>query len=223
MKIILLGLFFFYFTTLFSQTENSKNRYSKINWMTYKLNIQKTRLWKNTILPIVFGVTTISINQTPLNRNIQNTIRIPFNECRTSLDDYIQHPPIALRYSADAIKLKAEHSIWNQIKCLFISEVTAADIIQLLKHRLKIERPDQGPNNSFPSGHSGQDFVAAQVLHNEIKNTQPILAYNGYVFATSSGTLIIVNNKHWLPEVLRAARISMQITNILYHIEPLKN
>lgn len=134
MKIILLGLFFFYFTTLFSQTENSKNRYSKINWMTYK---------------------------------------------------------------------KAEHSIWNQIKCLFISEVTAADIIQFLKHRLKIERPDQGPNNSFPSGHSGQDFVAPQVLHNEIKNTQLILAYNGYVFATSSGTLKIVNNKHWLPEVLR--------------------
>jgi hypothetical protein len=223
MKIILLSLFFFCFITLFSQTENSKNRYSKINWMTYELNTQNKPLWQKPIIPLVFGITAISINQSPLKQNIQNTTRKPFNGFTTSLDDYIQYAPIALMYSADAFKLKAEHSVWNQTKYLFISEVTTGGIIQLLKHSLKIERPDKSANNSFPSGHTGQAFVAAQVLHNEFKNTQPILAYSGYLFATSTGTLRIVNNKHWLPDVLMAASISILITNLVYHFEPLKN
>lgn len=223
MRIMLLSFLWFYSTALFSQSENSQNRYSKINWITYELNTKKKPLWKRSITPVVFGITALSINKTPLKQDIQQTIRTPFNGYTTALDDYIQYAPIVAMYSADAFKLKAEHSVWNQTKYLFISEVATGGIIQLLKYSLKIERPDQGANNSFPSGHTGQAFVAAQVLHNEFKNTQPILAYSGYLFAATTGTLRIVNNKHWLPDVLMATSISMLITNLVYHFEPLKN
>jgi hypothetical protein len=191
--------------------------------MIYELNTTKKPLWKKSIIPLVSGITALSINQLPLKKNIQTTIRNPFNDYTTSLDDYIQYVPIVLMYSADVYKLKAEHSVWNQTKYLFLSEITTGGIIQILKHSFKIERPDQSANNSFPSGHTAQAFVAAQVLHNEFKNTQPLLAYSGYLFAVSTGTLRIVNNDHWLPDVLMAASISMLVTNLVYHFEPLKN
>ena len=223
MKTFILIIFIFIQILVFSQTETSKKRYSKINWTSYELNSQKKEIWKKTILPIAFGITALSINYLPLKQNIQNTVQKPFNGYTTNIDDYIQYAPIGLMYTADAFKLKAEHSVWNQTKYLFISEIATSGIIQILKYSLKIERPDGSSKNSFPSGHTGQAFVAAQVLHNEFKNTQPILAYSGYLFAVSTGTLRIVNNRHWLPDVLMGAGLGIIITNLIYHFEPLKN
>jgi len=223
MNAIILTLSIFCFTAVFSQSENTTKRYSKINWLTYDLNSSKKTLWKKTLIPLTLGITSLCINQLPLKQNIQNSIRTPFNGYTTLLDDYIQYVPIGIMYSADGFKSKAEHSVWNQTKYLFLSELTAGSIIQILKYSLKIERPDQSAKNAFPSGHTGQAFVAAQVLHNEFKNTLPLLAYSGYIFAVSTGTVRIVNNKHWLPDVLLGAGIGMLITNIIYHYEPFKN
>ena len=223
MKIVILIISFFCISTLFSQPENSKDRYSKINWITYNSNVEKKHFWKQSIIPLVFGITALSINQIPLKQTIQNSIRAPFNDYKTSIDDYTPYVPTVLMYSADLFKFKAKHSVWNQTKYLFFSQLATAGIIQILKHSLKIERPDQNSDNSFPSGHTGQAFVAAQVLRQEFKDTQPILAYSGYLFAATTGTLRIVNNKHWLPDVLMAAGIGILITNVIYHYEPFKN
>lgn len=223
MKTFTLIVSFFCSTFLFSQTDSIKNRYSKINWATYELNTKKNPLWKKSILPLSLSISALSINTLPLKQDIQNSIRAPFNGYTTTLDDHIQYIPIGLMYTADAFKLKAEHSVWNQTKYLFLSELAAGGIIQILKHTLKIERPDQSSNTSFPSGHTGLSFVAAQVLRNEFKNTQPFFAYSGFVFAVSTGTLRIVNNRHWLPDVLLGAGIGILVTNIIYHYEPFKN
>jgi len=223
MKAIILILSLFCFTVVSSQSEKTTKRYSKINWMTYDLNSHKKSFWKKTLIPFTLAITALYINQLPLKQDIQSSMQTPFNGYTTSLDDYIQYAPIGIMYASDGFKLKAEHSVWNQTKYLFLSELTAGGIIQILKYSLKIERPDQSAKNSFPSGHTGQAFVAAQVLHNEFKTTQPLLAYSGYIFAASTGTLRIVNNKHWLPDVLLGAGIGILMTNIIYHYEPFKN
>lgn len=221
MKFVFLTIFIFSFLGVFSQTDSP--RYAKLNWTTHNLNTPKKALWKTSILPLSFSVTALFLNTPSLKENIQSSIQAPFNNYSTTVDDYIQFAPIGFLYTADAFKLKAEHSIWNQTKLLVLSELTTAGIIQILKYSFKIERPDKSEANSFPSGHTGQAFVAAQVLHNEFKSTQPLLAYSGYLFAVSTGTLRIVNNRHWLPDVLMSAGIGMLITNLIYHYEPFKN
>jgi len=223
MKILILIISFSQLTLLYSQNKNSENRYSTVNWSTFDLDTEKKPLWSKSIIPLTLGITALSINCLPIKQDIHNSIRTPFNGYTTSIDDYIQYIPIGLMYTADVFKLKTEHSIWNQTKLLFLSELSVGAVIQILKHSLKVERPDQSSNNSFPSGHTGQTFVAAQVLRNEFKNTQPLLAYSGYLFATSTGVLRVVNNKHWLPDVLMSAGIGILMTNIIYHYEPFKN
>jgi len=223
MKFIFLTLSLLHFTLQYAQVDNSERNYSKINWFTSNYKGTKKPLWKQSIIPLTFGITAISINYLPLKQDIQNSIRAPFNNYTTSIDDYLQYAPIGLMYTADIFKLKAKHSVWNQTKFLFLSELTTSGIIQILKYSLKIERPDQSSNNSFPSGHTGQAFVAAQVLRNEFKDTHPLIAYSGYLFAASTGTLRIVNNRHWLPDVLMGAGIGMLMTNLIYHYEPFKN
>ncbi|HIP35384.1 MAG TPA: phosphatase PAP2 family protein [Crocinitomix sp.] len=208
---------------LFGQTDSLSSRYDRINWTFYELNSPKKPLFKKSVIPLVLTTAALSVNHFPLKQTIQDEIRAPFKDYTTNIDDYIQYAPIGIMYGADFFKLKAEHHIWNQTKFLFMSEALTGIVVFSLKYGLGIQRPDSSAYTSFPSGHTAQAFVAAQVLHNEFKNTNKTIAYSGYLFSTSTGVLRIINNKHWLPDVLLGAGIGILMTNIIYHFEPLKN
>lgn len=154
---------------------------------------------------------------------LQTLIQQPFNGFKTEIDDYIQYAPIAMMYVADLFHVKSKNTPWNQTKFLAMSELGTAAIVQLLKYTLRIERPDHSKFNSYPSGHASQAFVASQVLFNEYRETHPLLAYSGFLFSISTGTLRIVNNRHWVPDVLLGAGIGILVTNLIYHYEPLKD
>ncbi len=222
MKQIIVVFFFIPFL-FFGQTDSLSKKYDKINWIHYNLNTPKTKIWKKSVMPLILTTASLSINHLPLKQTIQNKIRAPFNGYTTQVDDYIQYAPIVMMYGADVFKLKAEHHIWNQTKLLFMSETLTGLVVLGLKYGLGIQRPDSSSYTSYPSGHTAQAFVTAQVLFNEFKTTNKVLAYSGYLFSTSTGVLRIVNNKHWLPDVLLGAGIGIVMTNIIYHFEPLKN
>lgn len=154
---------------------------------------------------------------------LQTLIRQPFNGFETDVDDYLQYTPIAIMYTADLFHVKSKNTTWNQTKFLAMSELGTMVIVQLLKYSLRIERPDHSKFNSYPSGHTSQAFVASQVLYNEYRETHKLLACSGFLFSISTGTLRIVNNRHWVPDVLLGAGIGMLVTNLIYHYEPLKN
>lgn len=207
----------------FNQSDSSSTRYNKINWSQYNLNTAQHPIWKKSILPLCLVFSSLSLNQQTTKQNLQNKILSPFNGYTNHIDDYIQYTPIGILYSADIFKIKAEHSVWNQTKFLFISEAITGGIVLGLKYGLKIERPDGSAFTSFPSGHASQAFVTSQVLYQEFKNTNKLLAYSGYLFSISTGGLRVINNKHWVPDVLMGAGIAVLVTNLVYHFEPLKN
>jgi len=208
---------------LLGQTDSLSKRYDKINWSDYNLKSPHQKVWKSILLPTVLIGTSLSINHFPLKQTIQQKMRAPFNGYSTHLDDYIQYAPIAMMYGFDLYKTKAEHHVWNQTKFLVISEALTGITVLGLKYGLGIQRPDSSSFTSFPSGHTAQAFVTSQVLYNEFKNTNKLIAYSGYLFSTSTGLLRIANNKHWLPDVLLGAGIGIIITNLVYRFEPLKN
>ena len=49
------------------------------------------------------------------------------------------------------------------------------------------------------------------------------LAYSGYLFATTTGVFRVLNNKHWVGDVLVGAGIGILVTDLVYRFEPLKN
>ncbi len=208
---------------LYAQNDSLSKRYDKINWYKYDLNSPKKKVWKSLIVPTVLIGTGLAINHYPTKLDLQNKIRKPFNGFTTKAEDYLQYAPLAILWSANLLKFKAEHSIFNQKKNLIISEVITGAIVFGLKYGTHIQRPDSSNFHSFPSGHTAHAFVGAQALYHEFKNSNPVIAYSGFAFAFATGGLRIVNNKHWLPDVLVGAGISLLVTNLVYHYEPLKN
>lgn len=215
-------LLVFFVVLNFHAQENSK-RYDKINWLNDENTPEKPKLLKKLVAPVSLMALGLSLNTINTKTKLQEGFRKPFNNFETNADDYLQYAPIIIMYSSDLIKVKAKNSIWNQTKYLAISEFFTSGIVQILKYSLKIQRPENGSFNSFPSGHTSQSFVTSQVLFNEFYQTNKIIACSGLLFSMSTGSLRVINNRHWVPDVLMGAGIGILVTNLVYHFEPLKN
>jgi membrane-associated phospholipid phosphatase len=96
-----------------------------------------------------------------------------------------------------------------------ISHGLTGAVVQVMKETIHMKRPSGGLH-SFPSGHTSYAFVGATALYHEFRETQPLLAYSGFVFATATGVLRITNNAHWFPDVVAGAAVGIFITNLVY-------
>ncbi len=134
-------------------------------------------------------------------------------------DNYLQYVPIVQIYAFDALGFEHKNTFFDQSKYLIISQLISSSTIHLLKNTFNVERPN-GAYHAFPSGHTTNAFVNATVLYHEFKDTEPILAWSGYFFATGTGLLRLTNNAHWLPDVLAGAGIAILTTNLVYYFKP---
>jgi len=222
MKIVLFFLLLFS-TISYAQEKVKIERLDKINWRGNEIDLKMNSIKKKTIIPSILMISGLSLNTMTTKTKLQDFIREPFNGYTTKLDDHIQYAPIVMMYASDFFKIPARNSVWNQTKYLFISELVTGTIIQILKHTTKIARPNSNTLTAFPSGHTGQAFVTSQVMFHEFYRTRPLLGLSGYLFSTTTGALRVVNNRHWVPDVLMGAGIAILVTNLVYHFEPLKN
>ncbi|PJA07462.1 MAG: hypothetical protein COX70_06560, partial [Flavobacteriales bacterium CG_4_10_14_0_2_um_filter_32_8] len=137
--------------------------------------------------------------------------------------DYIQYAPYAEIYLGDLVGIKAKNHWFDQTKNIAITGILTTLIVLPLKKGIGKERPDGSNFHSFPSGHTATSFAGATILYQEFKDSSPVLAYSGFAFATSTGSLRIMNNKHWVSDVLAGAGIGILVANMVYYFEPLKN
>lgn len=138
------------------------------------------------------------------------------------IDDYLPFMPIAELYLADLLHVEAKNHWFDQSKNLFMTVTLNQIIVTSLKYGINKTRPN-GEQHAFPSGHTSFAFATAAVLQEEFKETSPILSYTGYGFAVSTGALRVINNQHWLSDVLVGAGIGILSAKIIYHFEPLKH
>jgi len=177
-----------------------------------------------TIVPATLILSGVLLTGTQTEKNWQIDIRNKVgNNYQNELDDYIQYVPYAQIYLGDIIGIKAKNHWFDQTKNIVIGGILTTVITHSLKRGVGKERPDASSNYSFSSGHTAAAFLGATILYQEYKDTSPMYAYSGYLFATSTGGLRIMNNKHWVSDVLAGAGIGILVANIIYYIEPLKN
>jgi membrane-associated phospholipid phosphatase len=180
---------------------------------------------KRFIIPTILigSGTVLTIPPASFKVTIRDFIQKNINGYRNHAEDYFQYAPILELYAADIFHMQPSNNAWGHTKCLLLSELGTAAITHLLKSSFDIERPDGSAKNSFPSGHTSQAFTAATVLYLEMKDSHPIYAYSGYVFATATGAFRMINNRHWLPDVLVGAGLGILVTNLVYYFHPLKS
>lgn len=180
---------------------------------------------KQSIVPLSLigaGLIVNYSNGTFGKENLQENIQNKFPNFNSNLDDFLLFVPAVTMYAADIFKVPSKNDAFTQTKYLLISGLANNIITYGLKNITNEERPNGEPK-SFPSGHTSNAFVMATVLFHEFKESSPVLAYSGFFFASATGVLRVLNNNHWVSDVLVGAGIGILVTDLVYRIEPLKN
>lgn len=173
-------------------------------------------------LPLVFTAYGLfAIENDPLkhiNLEFQEEILEHHTNFRTKADNYLQFSPALAVFSLKLAGNRGENSMFNSIKLYATSTLLMAGTVYALKTTTKVLRPDGSARTSFPSGHTATAFAGAEFMHQEFKNTLPVLSYSGYFVATATGALRMYNNKHYLSDVVAGVGIGILTTKAAYWI-----
>lgn len=135
---------------------------------------------------------------------------------RNHADDYLQYSPIIIVYGLNLLGVKGKNDFANRTAILIKSEVMLSILTFSLKRVTAIPRPDTKALTSFPSGHTAQAFAAATFMSREYGYKNIWYSIGAYTAATGVGAMRVMNNRHWIPDVLVGAGIGILTTNLVY-------
>ncbi|MFC0185703.1 phosphatase PAP2 family protein [Pseudarcicella hirudinis] len=142
------------------------------------------------------------------------------NSFRTHADDYLQYAPQVAVLGLDLVGVKSKHSFADKAGVLLIGSALMVGTTTGLKNLTHVTRPDDSGNDSFPSGHTANAFFGAAVFAEEYGDKSVWYTIGGYTAATATGTLRMLNNRHWLSDVLVGAGIGVLSAKAAYIIYP---
>lgn len=180
-------------------------------------------LFSKRIIPVALIATGILLSTSSFEKSFQKDLRnMVGDDFYFGMDDYTRYAPVVEMYAADILGAKSKSHWFDQTKNLVLSSIISNGASSLLKREVHKYRPGGSTNaNSFPSGHTTTAFTTATVLYEEFKDTNPLLAYSGYFFAITTGSLRMLNNMHYLSDVLVGAGIGILSVKLVYHFNHL--
>ena len=151
--------------------------------------------------------------------NPNTKIRLVKYNFHSEIDNYTQFSGIALTAGLKMAGVEGRSS-WPR---LFASSLASygvmAAFVNGIKYTASELRPDGSTRNSWPSGHTATAFVGATILHKEYGLTRsPWYSIGGYTVATATGVMRVLNNRHWISDVLSGAGIGILSTELAYGI-----
>ena len=183
---------------------------------------EKTFLQK-AILPASLIVGGSLLSGSHFEKDFQREVRhFVGNNYAFEIDDYTLYVPIVEMYAADALGVQSKNHWFDQTKNLVIANIVSDYITFKLKVWTKKRRPNGDDDlKSFPSGHTSRAFTNAGILYHEFIDTSPFLAYSGYAFATTTGVFRVMNNAHWVSDVIVSSGIAILVTELVYLLDPI--
>lgn len=135
---------------------------------------------------------------------------------QTKVDNYLMHAPVAIVYGLNIAGVKGRHDFRNRTLLLVKSEAIMLALTYSFKSLTNIKRPDDSDVESFPSGHTAQAFATATFMAKEYGDQSVWYTIGAYGMATTVGAMRILNNRHWVSDVLAGAGIGILSTNLAY-------
>ncbi|HZK03850.1 MAG TPA: phosphatase PAP2 family protein [Bacteroidaceae bacterium] len=164
----------------------------------------------------IIGISTLQ-NDMKMRRNImlEGDISSPVY----NMNNFLKFSPAVLMIGMKLFGVEGI-SDWNRIIVTdAISMFLMVGIVNTLKYTVCRERPNGSENNSYPSGHTATSFMTATMLHKEYGQTiSPWFSVAGYTAAASVGLSRVLENQHWISDVLCGAGIGVFSTELGYHI-----
>ena len=136
---------------------------------------------------------------------------------KTGIDDYSQYFGPALTVGLKLAGYEGRSDWPRLLASAGMSYGIMAAIVNGIKYTAKEMRPDGSQANSWPSGHTATAFVGASLLHKEYGLTRsPWFSVAGYGVATATGVMRVLNNRHWISDVMSGAGIGIMSTELGY-------
>ena len=136
---------------------------------------------------------------------------------KTGIDDYTQFFGPVLTTGLKIAGVEGRSDWGRYIASTAMSYAIMAGFVNGIKYTAKEMRPDGSTANSWPSGHTATAFVGATILHKEYGMTRsPWYSIAGYGVATATGVMRVLNNRHWVSDVLSGAGIGIMSTELAY-------
>ena len=139
------------------------------------------------------------------------------SDFHTGIDDYTQYfgPAMTVGLKLAGVEGRSD---WPRFAAsAAMSYGLMAALVNGIKYTAKEMRPDGSSANSWPSGHTATSFVGATILHKEYGLTRsPWYSVAGYGVATATGVMRVLNNRHWVSDVLSGAGIGIMSTEVAY-------
>ena len=135
----------------------------------------------------------------------------------SEIDNYTQFAPAILAAGLNFAGVQGRSDTWRFLTSSAMSYAIMAAIVNPIKYTAKEMRPDGSTRNSWPSGHTATAFVSATILHKEYGLTRsPWYSVAGYAVATATGVMRVLNNRHWVSDVLSGAGVGIFSTELAY-------
>ena len=179
----------------------------------------KSKGFRAVAVPAVligYGISTINNNGFYSSYEAKRDIRRAFGSYRTRADDYLQFAPYFEIGGALLAGVDSRDDRINLGLVVLKGELIMLGSVFLVKRLSAIERPDSSANNAFPSGHTAQAFLAASIVHTELRDKSPWYGIGAYAIATSVAALRMVNNKHWQSDVVAGAGFGILSAHLAY-------
>ncbi|MBR7029821.1 MAG: phosphatase PAP2 family protein [Prevotella sp.] len=136
---------------------------------------------------------------------------------KTGIDDYTQYFGPAMTVGLKLGGYEGRSDWGRLLASAAMSYGIMAGLVNGIKYTASEMRPDGSSANSWPSGHTATSFVGATMLHKEYGLTRsPWFSVAGYGVATATGVMRILNNRHWISDVLSGAGIGIMSTELGY-------
>ena len=152
-------------------------------------------------------------------RKANTKIRLVKYNFHSEIDNYTQFAGIGMTVGLKLAGVEGRSS-WPRLAASSLaSYAVMAAFVNGIKYTASELRPDSTTRNSWPSGHTATAFVGATILHKEYGLTRsPWYSIAGYSIATATGVMRVLNNRHWVSDVLSGAGIGILSTELAYGI-----
>lgn len=167
-----------------------------------------------------YGMLSLAVNPIRhIDYYIAGRIKTSDPNFNSKIDDFTQLAPIALVYALNLVGDHGKDRFIDRTVLLALSGgiLTVVDGLKFVAHR---ERPYSHDPLSFPSGHAGAAFLAAEYLAEEYSEKSPIYGFVGYGFAITTSIMRLYNREHWFSDVVAGAGFGILSTKAAYWLYP---
>ncbi|MFD2514796.1 phosphatase PAP2 family protein [Pontibacter locisalis] len=140
-----------------------------------------------------------------------------FPDFGTKADDFAMFAPLVGLYGFNLVSPLNRHKLGRQTVLFFSAVGITSAIVGPTKLITDIERPNGEPY-AFPSGHTAYAFTIATFMDKEFRHTTPWVSVVSYGIAGGTGVLRVLNNEHWMSDVLAGAGVGILSVNMVYWV-----